>query len=240
MSFHNNHIYIVTTEGILACLDVTKQGKPLENPEELVSAHVVVEGDTVKEVSVSSSVESTNVTGGKILVECVREGAKLRIRPVSAGHNIDWNVQFPRNIRKEGARYVVDELVEAVGGGFYRAKGNIYQLATATADFKVFEIQQTVPLNQFIKESNLNFEKGRAYYQFMRDEVIQKYKKIVIMDRATRDIYEGDTVRDLLNLPKDEDITLSPLTIGRYWVFIQSTSANRNLIPGTMFLFYTK
>jgi len=58
------------------------------------------------------------------------------------------------------------------------------------------------------------------------------------MDKITRDIYKGDAVRSLLNLPIDEDVKLSPQTIGKYWVFIQSTSSTtRNLQPSTLLLF---
>ncbi len=32
----------------------------------------------------------------------------------------DWNVQFPKAIRKDGARYVVEELKTSSGGDFYR------------------------------------------------------------------------------------------------------------------------
>jgi hypothetical protein len=46
---------------------------------------------------------------------------------VSEGFKKDWRCQFPKNIREEGARYVVDEVREA-RGGFYRVRGNIKKL----------------------------------------------------------------------------------------------------------------
>jgi len=74
----------------------------------------------------------------------ISKGGKLRIRPVSGGYNKNWNVQFPSNIREAGlffyppsytindyeshfmstlgAKYVVEELLEAANGGYYRAK----------------------------------------------------------------------------------------------------------------------
>ena len=63
-----------------------------------------------------------------MIVQCVREGERLRIRVVSPGYNSDWNVQFPRDIREEGARYIVEEIKESARGGFYRAFGDIKKL----------------------------------------------------------------------------------------------------------------
>lgn len=39
-----------------------------------------------------------------------------------------WNVQFPQAIRVEGAKYVVEQIVESKQGNFYRALGDIKQL----------------------------------------------------------------------------------------------------------------
>jgi hypothetical protein len=64
-----------------------------------------------------------------VVVECYKEGNKLRIRPVSEGYNKKWAVQFPKELRELGAKYVVDELRESGSGGFYRAHGNIRKLA---------------------------------------------------------------------------------------------------------------
>lgn len=92
---------------------------------------------------------SANV-GGKVLVECVKEGGRLRIRPVSQGYHPHWNVQFPRDIRKEGCIYVVDELLETVSGGFYRVKGDVKMLSTATDKFKVIDVTKDAQLNDLV------------------------------------------------------------------------------------------
>lgn len=59
---------------------------------------------------------------------CVRESGKLRVKPVTDGYAPDANVQFPRALRAEGVRYVVDKLEESADGTFYRAIGEIHRL----------------------------------------------------------------------------------------------------------------
>ena len=50
--------------------------------------------------------ETTRDAGRGVVVECVNQGGKLRVRVVSPGYKSSWNVQFPRNLREAGGRYV--------------------------------------------------------------------------------------------------------------------------------------
>lgn len=74
------------------------------------------------------SVEVVADAGKGVVVEVIKVGGKLKVRPVGGGFNADWFCQFPRDLRIEGARFVVDELREAAQGGFYRALGDIKRL----------------------------------------------------------------------------------------------------------------
>jgi hypothetical protein len=76
----------------------------------------------------SSVLEITTNTSSGVIVECFREGSKLRVRVVSNGYNPNWKVQFPKDIRVEGARYLVQEIRESANGGFYRVYGDIQKL----------------------------------------------------------------------------------------------------------------
>ncbi|MEA5542792.1 VWA domain-containing protein [Limnoraphis robusta Tam1] len=80
----------------------------------------------------ASSLPGVEEAGDGILLKCFREGGKLRLRVISEGYNPDFNVQFPRNIRQEGVTYVVDEIILSPQGDFYRVKGDIRRLGTAT------------------------------------------------------------------------------------------------------------
>jgi Ca-activated chloride channel family protein len=75
------------------------------------------------------SMPVVNEVGTGVELQCVREGGKLRIKVVSDGYDAGKNVQFPRSIRAEGARYVVETLETSKDGSFYRAAGTITRLA---------------------------------------------------------------------------------------------------------------
>lgn len=59
---------------------------------------------------------------------CVREGSRLRIRITSDGYYNDANCMFPKNLRVEGAKYVVPvgdvSLVTRTNKYFYSIKKN--------------------------------------------------------------------------------------------------------------------
>jgi predicted DNA-binding WGR domain protein len=132
MQYHNERLYIVTTGGTLACLDASEAAVQAAQAGTLPKAKEIKAPKAVA-VSETTAVETTRETGQGVVVECVTEGSKLRVRVVSPGYKKDWNVQFPRNLRQEGGRYVVDEVRESAQGGFYRAYGNIRKLEGGAA-----------------------------------------------------------------------------------------------------------
>jgi Ca-activated chloride channel family protein len=69
----------------------------------------------------------TDAAAGGVELVCFREGGKLRMKVVSEGY-ADLNVQFPRDLRAEGAHYLVETLETSQDGTFYRAKGTITRL----------------------------------------------------------------------------------------------------------------
>lgn len=127
MQFFNNHIYIVTTDGYLACIDASETAIGSAQTGTVPEA-VVIKAPLGEGVAPSSVLETTTNTSSGVIVECFREGSKLRVRVVSDGYNHNWKVQFPKDIRIEGARYLVQEIRESASGGFYRAYGDIQKL----------------------------------------------------------------------------------------------------------------
>jgi predicted DNA-binding WGR domain protein len=128
MQFFKGRLYVVTTDGSFAAIDAS------EAAIAAAKAGTVPEAKSIKApkaaaATPSAEVETTRDAGSGVIVECYKEGSKLRIRPLSEGYNKKWNVQFPKDLREVGAKYVVDELRESGAGGFYRAHGAIRKLA---------------------------------------------------------------------------------------------------------------
>ncbi|HRI69701.1 MAG TPA: PQQ-binding-like beta-propeller repeat protein [Polyangium sp.] len=125
MAYQDDKLYVATHLGVLACLDVSDAAVERARTEQMSAA----QSNALQEISVSARdvKEATSEEGG-VVVECVRMGKELRVRVVSPGYREDWFCQFPRDIREEGARFVVDQVREASQGGFYRVLGNIRRL----------------------------------------------------------------------------------------------------------------
>jgi len=48
---------------------------------------------------------------------------------------------------------------------------------------------------------------------------------------------KADSARIVVGLPLNNDVRMRPEMLEKYRVFVQSTSANRKLVPGTGFLY---
>lgn len=79
---------------------------------------------------------------------------------------------------------------------------------------------------------------GSAYYQLNKSEKVQASKKICIKHKKSGKTYSGDDARDLLGLPADREVRVSPKDHGQYELFIQSTSTNRHLVGDTRLLYF--
>ncbi|GAA2130026.1 WGR domain-containing protein [Kitasatospora kazusensis] len=128
MQYRGERLYIVTTDGSLACIDVSEtavraaEGGRLPQAADVKAAgwEAVAPGAALETVSAAQA----GSLGG-IEVECVQEGARTRIRVTSPGFDPTWRVQFPKDVRVPGARYLVAEVHASERGGFYRARGEI-------------------------------------------------------------------------------------------------------------------
>jgi hypothetical protein len=109
--------------------------------------------------------------------------------------------------------------------------------AVPAGRFQVLEIDKDTSIKDFVLENGLTFKTGRGFYEFTKTETIQGYKEIVLMEKATGDLFEGEKARELLGLPSGETARIRPTALEKYAVFVQSTSANRKLIGKTRFLY---
>ncbi|WP_431044992.1 WGR domain-containing protein [Streptomyces sp. P1-3] len=130
MQYLDEKLYIVTTDGSLVCIDASDaaiaaaQGGTLPTALDVKSAAGL---PTYAPATTVQTVTAAPTPGAGVIIECIQDGSRLRMRVVTDGYDPRWNVQFPRRIREAGARYVVDALHPA-SGGFYRVRGEIRRL----------------------------------------------------------------------------------------------------------------
>ncbi|HLZ63054.1 MAG TPA: WGR domain-containing protein [Ktedonosporobacter sp.] len=127
MQYFDERLYIVTTDGSLACIDVSDAAIQAAQTGTLPQA-VNLKAPPVVATPAPTTLETTTDTTTGVVLECFRDGSRLRLRAVSAGYDPTLRVQFPQNIREEHARYLVDEVRLATHGNFYRTYGNIKKL----------------------------------------------------------------------------------------------------------------
>ncbi|WP_418960275.1 WGR domain-containing protein [Streptomyces tritici] len=131
MQYLDERLYIVTSDGTLACVDASEAAIAAAQDGTVPEARDVKLAaalPTYEPATSTSAVASVSAApAGTVVVECVQEGGRVRVRVVSEGYDRSWNVQFPRAIREPGTRYAVDAL-HAAAGGFYRVRGDIRRL----------------------------------------------------------------------------------------------------------------
>jgi hypothetical protein len=82
-------------------------------------------------------------------------------------------------------------------------------------------------------------KKGAAFYQLMKVEPkIGDAKLIIIKDKTSGVVYSGDDARDMIGLPKYGPARVHPGDHGNFEIYVQSTSVNRKLNPGTTVLYW--
>lgn len=104
--------------------------------------------------------------------------------------------------------------------------------------FQILHVDTKISIRDFVQATGVRYQPRKGFYQWIKKETIQPYKHIVLRVRETGDMYTGDRARQMLNLP-DHDIDLRPPKdiLEKYVVFVESTSYNRKLDPGTLFLY---
>lgn len=127
MQYHDDRLYIVTTDGSLACIDATEQAITAAQGGVVPTVVDVKLNAAMPVARPTATVATTSSAGAGTVVEVVDDHGRLRVRVVSGGYQTGWNVQFPRDMREVGARYVVDGLHET-SRGFYRVRGEIRRL----------------------------------------------------------------------------------------------------------------
>ena len=121
------------------------------------------------------------------------------------------------------------------------------QIARAMSDISdevaIYPVATRADISSFITlKTKRAYRKGTGFYQLSKPEkAVQDYKVIVARNKNTGVVYGGTTqIRQLLGLPTYGTISLKPGEHGDWDLFIQSTSTNRVLVPGTSALYWEK
>jgi len=107
----------------------------------------------------------------------------------------------------------------------------------------IYPVATRADISSFITlKTKRAYRKGTGFYQLSKPEkAVQDYKVIVARNKNTGVVYGGTTqIRQLLGLPTYGTISLKPGEHGDWDLFIQSTSTNRVLVPGTSALYWEK
>jgi hypothetical protein len=89
-----------------------------------------------------------------------------------------------------------------------------------------------IEIKTFVESRLGQYNQGSAFYQLTKPEKVQPQKAIVLREHLSGDLYTGPAVRQMLGLPNYE-VRVEPAAHDAYDIFVQSTSVNRHLVPGT-------
>lgn len=102
-------------------------------------------------------------------------------------------------------------------------------------NYRLMNVSTKSRIDDFVNDAGIHYQIGRGYYQLSKTETIQPQKEIIVVDKNSGQAYSGAQARQLIGLPNYE-VRVRPDANPKYNIFVQSTSVNRNLMPGTKLL----
>jgi hypothetical protein len=130
-----------------------------------------------------------------------------------------------------GTRSVFSTGVDAVNKS--TVKGTLKALDKNS--YSLVPVKSKVQIRDFVQSLGLQYFQGKGYYQLTKTETIQASKQIVVVDKTSGVAYGGAQARQMIGLP-DRATRVKPDYNPQYDIYVQSTSVNRNLMPGTKLL----
>lgn len=101
------------------------------------------------------------------------------------------------------------------------------------------KVEKEVGISDFFAGKNIPYYAGMAFYELTKKELVQDHKRLIILDLDSGNYYMDSTkltVRKFLKIPTG-DVKLDPKNVGKYRIYVQSTSDNRKLVRGTTVLY---
>jgi hypothetical protein len=114
------------------------------------------------------------------------------------------------------------------------------KLVDISPEVKFFDVKTTDAIKPFVEaKTKKAYVAGTAFYQLTKKEdEVQDYKQIALRDKKAGTVYSGVQARNILGLPHNGTVKVAPGNHGGYDIFIESTSVNRKLLPGTQVLYW--
>lgn len=169
----------------------------------------------------AGNIDTWDVTSSAGLIDAV---ARIRTATDSFMTGRAQGVRGTRNVFSTGADALNRETVKSAH--LTPLKKTQYDLIT---------VDDEAPIREFVQSRGLHYSIGDGYYQLTKREEIQSQKKIAIRNKKSGQLYVGQGARDLLGLPQ-MTVKVAPDHNPDFQVFVQSTSVNRKLVPGTKLL----
>ncbi|WP_081951862.1 vWA domain-containing protein [Kitasatospora phosalacinea] len=113
--------------------------------------------------------------------------------------------------------------------------------ALETDTYVLVPVDRQAAVREFVTGAGHPYRTGCSFYELSKREKIQGGKQIAVAEKdpatgaLTGRVFTGPAARGLLGLPAAET-TVKPGDNPAYTVFVQSTSVNRKLVPGTRLL----
>jgi hypothetical protein len=104
--------------------------------------------------------------------------------------------------------------------------------------YQVVPVVKNAEIREWVEGCGYHYRTGEWFYELTKPEDIQPQKKLAVMDKGGN-VFVGENVRTMVGLP-DYKIRVRPDFNPDYKVFVQSTSVNRKLLPGTKLLRMTQ
>jgi hypothetical protein len=185
--------------------------------------------------------------------DCLEQFEK-EIQTGSGGMSHSMRLMFDTMLGKKTRQQVKEEMSPSKFYERYKPsssstrKSTIKKTATIIEDdgelkpsppsrFQIFEVDETCGIKEFCQKMGITFAIGRGFYEFTKPEIIQDNKEIILMDKETKELYEGSVARIIAGIGFGGNSKIKPGKLEKYRMFIQSNSPNRKLIVKQGFLY---
>jgi hypothetical protein len=200
-----------------------------------------------------SRAQATDMYTIAMLVPKNSENAAQRLTGVPIGNIRGWDVESATGAADAG------QATSSAVAGYYdsRSKGvtrstrffvdaskitetDVLKTAKPLTSVKVWRIEKEMVIKDAVESRGYEFREGCGYYELSKGERLRAGRAILLQSRSNMraPLYAGEGLRQLLGIPDGEHL-IGEGMLGDWRVYVQSTSFNRKLVRGTLFVYRT-